>query len=254
MTDSIEVACRPRQAQVGDDRAVAPPWMQAPQLAPTARGERTRQRVVQAAENLFRQATNYDNIGVADIARASNTSVGTIYRYFSSKEDLLHLMLSNSFWRMYTASTGTWHNEDSAAANLERTTRAYLEAYWEERSFLRLALHLVATSDTVRETWYSMNEELRQRMLLRLEQDQALSDLKPLDPKILLQALLGMVNDYAASAFIEARYGPPSRDDIPHISAVLAQIWYRALFGADGPDEGTQEKKRGRSQAKGRGH
>jgi AcrR family transcriptional regulator len=213
----------------------APPWVHSPQAAPTARGERTRQRVVEAAEDLFRNANSYENIGVADIARASHTSVGTIYRYFCSKDDLLHLVLSNSFWRMYNASTGTWHKDDGAAANLERTTRAYLEAYWEERSFLRLALHLVATSDSVREMWLSMNKELRQRMQLRLEQDQAASELRSLDPTIMLQALLGMVNDYAASAFIDEKYGPASRDDIPRISEVLARIWYRALFGADEP-------------------
>lgn len=240
-------ARRPRTVRVDDGRAAPPPWMVSPQTAPTARGERTRQRVVEAAEDLFRRATNYDNIGVADIARASDTSVGTIYRYFSSKEDLLHLVLSNAFWRMYKASTGTWHKEDTAAANLERTTRAYLEAYWEERSFLRLALHLVATSDTVRETWFSMNEELRQRMQLRLEQDQALSNLKPLDPRIMLQALLGMVNDYAASAFIEGKYGPVSRADIPQISSVLAQVWFRAVFGTDSPARPAAPRRRARS-------
>lgn len=209
--------------------------MRFPSLAPTARGERTRQRIIEAAENLFRVASNYENIGVADIARASDTSVGTIYRYFDSKEDLLHLVLSNAFWRMYTASRGIWRTEDSAEVNLERTTRAYLEAYWEERSFLRLALRLVSTSDTVRETWFSMNAELRQRMQARLEQDQAVAGMLPLDPEIMIRALLGMVDDYAASAFIDEEYGPASRQDIPRVAAVLAQIWFRALFGTEPP-------------------
>ena len=201
-----------------------------PTLAPTVRGERTRQRIVQAAENLFRNASNYDNIAVSDIAREGRTSVGSIYRYFQSKEDLLHLVLSNSIWRMYTASRGAWRAEDSAEVNLERTTRAYLEAYWEERSFLRLARRLVGTSESVRDTMWEMNHEVRSRMRARLEQDQAVAGVPALDSGLMIRCLLGMVDDYAARAFIDEEYGPASKDDIPGAASMLAQIWFRAVW------------------------
>ncbi len=224
----------------GEGAQEAPPWVHAPALAPTERGERTRRRIVEAAEGLFRTASSYEKIGVADIARAAHTSVGTIYRYFESKEDLLHLVLSNAFWRMYKASRGIWRAEDSAAVNFERTTRAYLEAFFEERAFLRLALQLVSSSDSVRTTWWSMRRELRDRMRKRLEQDLALGDGPPLDPEIAIRALLGMVNAYAAQAFIDEEYGPASKDDIEEVAPVLAQIWYRAVTGggAGGEVEG----------------
>jgi AcrR family transcriptional regulator len=217
----------------------APTWVHSPALAPTARGERTRQRIIEAAEQLFRTASSYDNIGVADIARASKTSVGTIYRYFESKEDLLHLVLSNSFWRMFKASRGIWRPEDPPEVNFERTTLAYLEAFFEERTFLRLALSLVSTSDTVRDTWWSMRKELRGRMRARLEQDLALGSAPPLDPEIAIRALLAMVDAYAAHAFIDEEYGPASIDEIPNVASVLAQIWYRAVIGADVSADGT---------------
>jgi AcrR family transcriptional regulator len=191
---------------------------------------------VQAAEDLFRNASSYENIGVADIARASKTSVGTIYRYFASKDDLLHLVLSNSFWRMYTASRGTWRLDDSAAVNLERTTRAYLEAYWRERSFLRLARRLASTSDSVRATWWSMNKELRERMRSRLVQDQLAAGVPSLDSELMIRCLLGMVDDYAARAFVDEEYGPASRRDIPRVAAMLAQVWFRAVWAAPSDD------------------
>ncbi len=216
----------------------APYWVHAPALAPTARGERTRQRIIEAADELFRSASSYDNIGVADIARASGTSVGTIYRYFESKEDLLHLVLSNAFWRMYKATRGIWRAEDPADVNIERTTCAYLEAFFEERVFLGFALRIISTSDTVRDTWWSMRRELRERMRTRLEQDLALGTASPLDPEIATRALLEMVNAYAAQAFIDEEYGPTTRDDIPKAAAVLAQIWYRAVIGADASRDG----------------
>ncbi|HTX00668.1 MAG TPA: helix-turn-helix domain-containing protein, partial [Acidimicrobiales bacterium] len=141
-----------------------PLWVRPSTAAPTARGERTRRSVIEAAERLFSDPDNYENVSVSDIARESRSSVGTIYRYFSSKEDLLHLVLSNAFWRMYEATKGTWRWEDEAATNLERTTQRYLEAYWAERAYIRLALQLLPTSDAVRDLWWQMRAEVRQRM------------------------------------------------------------------------------------------
>lgn len=224
---------RPRGENVAAAPSAAsklPELFRVPALAPTVRGERTRQRIVSAAEELFRTASSYENIGVADIAQASNTSVGSIYRYFESKEDLLHLILSNAFWRMYTASRGTWDPEDSALANIERAARAYLEAYWEERALLRLARSLIGTSDSVRELWWSINQDLRERMRSRLEQDQAAAGVPALDSELMIRCLLNMVDGYAARAFIDGEYGRMSKKDIPQIASVVAHVWFRAVW------------------------
>jgi AcrR family transcriptional regulator len=219
------------------DKAIIPQWVYVTSVAPTERGERTRQRIILGAENLFRNATSYDNIGIADIARESKISVGTIYRYFDSKEDLLHVVISNAFWRMYKASRGVWRPGDAAVVNLQRTTLAYLEAFWEERSFLRLARQVTMVSSKVRDTWWSMKSELRHIMQARLEQDQSISDIPPLDPEITLRALLGMVDDYAERAFIDEEYGPISKQDIPKIASVLGKIWFRVVFGTTKEEE-----------------
>lgn len=218
----------------GDGRV--PHFFRRPATAPTARGEKTRQRIVSAAERLFLNASSYENIGVADIARASKTSVGTIYRYFESKEELLHLVLSNAFQRMYLASRGSWRPEDSPLLNIERTTRAYLEAYWEERSFLRLARSLIGTSESVRDSWWGINRELRARMRARLEQDQAVAGSPALDSELMIRCLAGMVDGYAARAFIDEEYGPMSKKDIPRVAHVLAHVWFRAVWAS--PAEG----------------
>jgi AcrR family transcriptional regulator len=214
-----------------------PLWVRPSTAAPTARGERTRRSVIEAAERLFSDPDNYENVSVSDIARESRSSVGTIYRYFSSKEDLLHLVLSNAFWRMYEATKGTWRREDDAATNLERTTQRYLEAYWSERAYIRLALQLLPTSDAVRDLWWQMRAEVRQRMKARLQQDQADAGMPPLDPELAIRALVGMVDDYAARAFIDEEYGPPRRSQIPSAARTLSRIWYRAVFARDASSE-----------------
>jgi AcrR family transcriptional regulator len=47
----------------------------------------TRQALVDAARSLFFER-GYDNVSVADVACAANTSVTTLFHYFESKEDL----------------------------------------------------------------------------------------------------------------------------------------------------------------------
>lgn len=220
----------PARAKPG--RSKLPDLFRVPTLAPTVRGERTRRRIVSAAEELFRSASSYEHIGVADIAQASNSSVGSIYRYFESKEDLLHLILSNAFWRMYSASRGTWNPEDSALVNIERATRAYLEAFWEERALLRLARGLIGTSDTVRDLWWSINQDLRERMRSRLEQDQAAAGAPALDSELMIRCLINMVDGYATRAFIDGEYGRVSKKDIPQIASVVAHVWFRAVWAS----------------------
>lgn len=46
-----------------------------------------RQRIIDAAKELLR-VTDYESIQIRDVAAAANVALGTLYRYFSSKEHL----------------------------------------------------------------------------------------------------------------------------------------------------------------------
>jgi AcrR family transcriptional regulator len=54
----------------------------------TSKGERTRQRIVEHALELFEQR-GYDETTLRDIADAAGISIGLAYRYFRRKEDLV---------------------------------------------------------------------------------------------------------------------------------------------------------------------
>lgn len=61
---------------------------QSPGAPKTARGARTRAKILQAAEDTF-GTLGYHRAGVTDITRAASVAQGTFYTYFTSKEEIL---------------------------------------------------------------------------------------------------------------------------------------------------------------------
>ena len=51
----------------------------------TARGQRTRQRILDAAETVFGER-GYEAASIVDITRAAGVAQGTFYLYFNSKK------------------------------------------------------------------------------------------------------------------------------------------------------------------------
>ncbi len=58
------------------------------QRKPQARGEVTRQKILDAAENLF-SAQGYDQTSIAEVASAAGIGVGTLYHHFADKRSVL---------------------------------------------------------------------------------------------------------------------------------------------------------------------
>ncbi|MQA81648.1 MAG: TetR family transcriptional regulator [Streptosporangiales bacterium] len=213
----------------------APEWMVSNVAPSTPRGKRTKERLMQAAEELFR-TRHYKDIAVTDIAAAGKISIGSFYRYFDNKEELFVVLLSQVFWRLYHATRGTWRSGDPFSVNLLRTTTTYLTAYYENRHFLRSALETTAESNRVREMWWAVRRDLYTHMVAKLRDDQAASSLPPLDPEITIRALSGMVEEYAFRTFSDEEFGPVSDADIEPAARVLAEIWFRTLFGGREPE------------------
>jgi TetR/AcrR family transcriptional repressor of nem operon len=71
------------------------------------RPQDSRQRLVQAALNLFSRL-GYHNTSIADILRESGCKRGTLYHYFSSKEDLGYAVIDEML-RVLTTQGGGRH-------------------------------------------------------------------------------------------------------------------------------------------------
>ncbi|HEY2597523.1 MAG TPA: TetR/AcrR family transcriptional regulator [Candidatus Dormibacteraeota bacterium] len=209
----------------------APSWIPTDELPTTAKGQRTRQRILKAAEVLFNNQ-GYNSVGVNEIVEKAGVSIGTFYRYFEHREHLFVVLLGEVLWSMYRASRGVWQESESFERNFKATSLAYLTAYWENRKLLNAADEIVASSDAVRRMWWGLRRDLYGHMAHRVAEDQARSSLKALDTQLLTRALGAMTDEYARRAFSAEEYGRASRSDVERASDVLGEIWFRSIFGS----------------------
>jgi AcrR family transcriptional regulator len=113
-------------------------------LTPSQRARR--QRIVDAALALLRER-DYDQIQVKDVAEAANVALGTVYRYFSSKEHIFAEVLVT-----WAAGMGTNISRHplKGGTDAERLTEVFhrsVRAFQRQPSLARLVATLETSSD-----------------------------------------------------------------------------------------------------------
>jgi AcrR family transcriptional regulator len=120
----------------GLDRTSGPPD---PESLPPAQRAR-RDRIVQAAIELL-DGAEYEAVQMRDVAERAGVALGTLYRYFSSKEHLYAAALvtwSSNYGQPRRAANGELDDEARLRALLRQAVRAF------ERSPQMLRVQLVA--------------------------------------------------------------------------------------------------------------
>jgi TetR/AcrR family transcriptional regulator, cholesterol catabolism regulator len=111
-----------------------PPWQQ-----------RRRQQIVRAALELLEDG-EYDKIQVRDVAQRSGFALGTIYRYFNSKEHLYAAVMLE--WsKSFRANLRRQPLHGDPPDRLKEIVRRVLRAYQRRRQFLRLEIVLETSVD-----------------------------------------------------------------------------------------------------------
>jgi AcrR family transcriptional regulator len=180
---------RRRGAAQGDEK----------RAALTQRGRRTRENLVQAARTVF-ERDGFLHARIADICRAANTSHGTFYTYFDSKEEIFTEVVDSvelDLLAVEPVPQGTDPIERIRAAN-----RHYLETY-RDNAELMAVIQQVATFDAeVRSTRVQRHEAFARAIERRTRayQDAGLADAR-VDPRYAAQALGGMVAWFADHMF-----------------------------------------------------
>lgn len=104
-----------------------------------------RQRILDAAKALLR-ANDYESIQIRDIATESKVALGTLYRYFSSKEHLYANVVYD--WSVpFSSGDQNWGPELSATERVTRRLRNALTAFEKQPNFYKAMIMLRSTSD-----------------------------------------------------------------------------------------------------------
>jgi AcrR family transcriptional regulator len=188
----------------------------------SARGERTRAKLVIAAREVFEQR-GFDGARMGDVAEAAGVSHGTVYTWFDTKEDLLRAVIDSVTADLYASLS-----VPDATSPVERIAIAnerYLAAY---RSTARL-LEVVEQAAVVDESFRAVLANLRTTHVERVAKtiqrwqrdEQALPDI---DPHVGAAALCAMVEGFARHWL-----GRGEEHDEVTAMRTLTDLWARGL-------------------------
>jgi AcrR family transcriptional regulator len=183
---------------------MAPTAKPAPAKRGGRKGERTRARILEAAQTVFAEA-GYSGARVADIAQAANVAHGTFYTYFDSKLDIFRALADAVTDEIFAALKGGPSLGSTPMERIHNANARYIDLYERHAVILGL-IEQAATSDA---EFRDTRLDLRRRFIARVER--AVSRLveageaggiEGLDPRVVASALGGMIDNFCYVWFV----------------------------------------------------
>ena len=195
----------------------------------SAKGRRTRQQLLAAAKLVFEER-GYFETRVTDIVERGEVALGSFYRYFTNKDDLLLALLEAVTAELYQSTQGLWDRELDTRTNLQRTTEGYLAAYRRNGRLIRALLQMSAVSPRCAAAWW----ELRQRTYQLMTEHLPPAAVRDPGGALTVSALAGMVEQFARHWYVEAPENGHAAPEPAAASQVLAALWYDAAYRPSG--------------------
>jgi AcrR family transcriptional regulator len=169
-----------------------------------SRSKRLR-RIVDAATQLAEKG-GFEGVRLRDVAEVSEVALGTLYKYFRSKEDILLFALAEEVERMEATVAGRLPEGSSPLARLETFFHQATRSLTRKPQFARAVLRSLASADAATTTKVAA---FHGRMT-----------------RLIVAALRGKPLDLAAPA--TAGDGTAREREM---AAVLQHVWFSSLVG-----------------------
>lgn len=186
------------------------------------RGQRTRARLLDAAQRVF-ERDGYLDARVADISAAARVAHGSFYTYFDSKEDVFREIVEAVADDVYAALDMT--DEGTPAERISAGNQRYIQLYERHATVLGLIEQAgnLAQFNDVKGNMRRRAVERAEKLIKRLKAD-GQTGYERLHPHMVAAALVGMTDSFAHSWFVLG-------EDYERTAALsnLDAIWLRAL-------------------------
>jgi len=106
-------------------------------VAATARGRRTRERLLEATAELVAER-GFHAVGIADIGAAAGVTGSAIYRHFPSKQDILVALLDRVVDDLLSGARAVIADAVSPDAALDGLLRAHVDFALRDRALIRV--------------------------------------------------------------------------------------------------------------------
>jgi TetR/AcrR family fatty acid metabolism transcriptional regulator len=170
-----------------------------------------RTEILQQAEKIF-AAKGFYNTTVAEIAAASGFAIGTLYQFFTGKEQLYTAMITEKLTMMYEGIREAVEKETGVFRKIEILAASNFQFIENNADFCSIFVrgdHLSLSEGSV---------ALRDRMMRDyadhvsfveevIREGIRTGDLKKMDPRMMAAALLGIINSCSFKWFTVAKEG-----------------------------------------------
>jgi AcrR family transcriptional regulator len=157
-------------------------------VPPTPRGQRTRQRLLRAAESVFGEK-GYEHASIADITREAEVALGTFYVYFPDKQSIFVEVVDELGARLRRLIA------ESVAECEDRieVERQGLRTFFQFASRHRNLYRIVRQAEFVDEACYRRYyDRFAQGYVSGLERAMAEGEVRRMDPEALAYCLMGI--------------------------------------------------------------
>ncbi len=190
--------------------------MTTPNSDPT---QETRARILEAAVKVF-ATKGYHDTKVDDIVSESDTSKGSFYFYFPSKQDIF-LALSDTFADLLESKiTQAMDKESHGMQQMDVALRTALGLFSQYRGLAKIALvQAVGLGAVFEERRRALNNRLTALVQSRLERAAADGSIPPLQAEITARAWVGALNEVVIHWIYMG--APPLEESMPALKAFL---------------------------------
>jgi AcrR family transcriptional regulator len=183
--------------------------------------QETRSRILEAAVNVF-ASKGYHDTKVDDIVSQSQTSKGSFYFYFPSKQDIFLALVDTFANLLENRLRERLSKEQSRTARVDAALRVCLETFGQYRSLAKIALiQATGLGTAFEEKRQAVNQRFIQ--IVRENLDSAVEDgsIPPLDTEVASCAWVGALNEIVLRWVYTGQ--PDPEQSLPALRRLLLQ-------------------------------
>jgi AcrR family transcriptional regulator len=190
----------------------------------TAKGERTRQQIVEGAWRAFEKSRSYVDTRIADIAREAGVAYGSFYTYFKTKEEIFYHLANSVVDELYVEGTSSYRGPD-AGSRVDSANRQFLASYRKHA----VMMTIIEQAAALYPEFHELRRRLRGRFVERIAaniarwRDAGLTD-PDLDAELAAHALVSMTDNFSYVWFV---LGEPFDEE--KAAETVTRIWANAL-------------------------
>lgn len=191
----------------------------------TARGVRSKNQIIDAAQRVF-ERVGYIDATVEDIVGEAGVARGSFYTYFPSKLEVFYVIEGRVDEEVQAAVSATSHRAgEDLVTNLRAGNQRFIEAYRNNAAMIGLVEQMATFNDGIRERRVQSRQRHVDRVTRAIKRWQAAGIADPaVDASIASAALVSMLANFCYWWFVGG-----AEFDMELATDTLTDCWVRSL-------------------------